>query len=215
MPTEIFGTGFYVPDPTPTPTPTPAPTPTTIPMPAISVNVLTNAATNITSTSAQLNGSMNASANVHITEHGVYMGTSTSNMQKVATDKVNYNQSQLTAYYSTSKYYGDLQPNTTYYFYQYVVADGEIYKGSIVSFSTTAMSSAPYANTCIGVVKGTNGALAINDAPAASPKNSNQIGRIPEGKSCTVYLDKSSGNWYWIEYDGVQGYAFNKYITLQ
>lgn len=55
-------------------------------------------------------------------------------------------------------------------------------------------------------------ALAINDAPAASPSYSNQIGRIPNGETCTVYPDKSSGSWLWVEYNGVQGYAYASYI---
>ncbi len=62
-------------------------------------------------------------------------------------------------------------------------------------------------------VQGTNGALAINDAPASSPNYSNQLGRIPEGCMCTVYPDKASGNWWWVEYNGVSGYAYSKYLT--
>ena len=72
-------------------------------------------------------------------------------------------------------------------------------------------------NTRTGVVhvpSGSNG-LAINDKPASSPKNSTEIGVIPPGGKCTVYPDKTSGNWYWVEYNGVQGYAHSSYITLQ
>ncbi len=72
-------------------------------------------------------------------------------------------------------------------------------------------------NTKVGVVKVPSGStgLAINDKPAASPKNSNEIGVIPNGGKCTVYPDKTSGKWYWVEYNGVQGYAYSSYITLQ
>lgn len=82
--------------------------------------------------------------------------------------------------------------------------------------STFTISSATTANTKIAVVVNTNGQyLAINDAPAASPGKSNQIGRIPPGGQVTVYPDKTSGNWYWVEYNGVSGYAYSGYLSLQ
>ena len=67
-----------------------------------------------------------------------------------------------------------------------------------------------------GVVVNTNGQhLAINDRAAASPKYSTQIGRIPPGGTVIVYPDKTSGNWYYVEYNGVSGYAYGKYLSLQ
>lgn len=77
------------------------------------------------------------------------------------------------------------------------------------NYITTTQPGA--SNTRTGVVHGTNGALAINSVPAAG----NQIGRIPEGQTCTVYPDKTSGNWYWVSYGGVSGYSYSRYITLQ
>lgn len=66
------------------------------------------------------------------------------------------------------------------------------------------------------VVVNTNGQyLAINDRPAASPNYSNQIGRIPPAGVVKVDLNKTSGNWYWVEYGGVSGYAYSKYLSLQ
>ena len=172
------------------------------------VIVTTNAATNITSTSAQLNGSLKAAGSVHITEHGVYLGTSTSDMKKVAVDTVNYNKSSLTMFYSTSKYGTTLKSGTTYCYYQYAVVDGKTVTGDVVYFTTLSDSSQK------GTVSGTSGGLAINDKPAASPSNSTQIGRIPEGATCTVYTDKTSGSWYYVEYNGVKGYAYKNYIKL-
>ena len=66
-------------------------------------------------------------------------------------------------------------------------------------------------NTRIGVIHGTDGTLVINSRPAKG----NQIGLIPEGASCTVYPDRTSGNWYWVEYNGVSGYSYKAYIALQ
>lgn len=67
-----------------------------------------------------------------------------------------------------------------------------------------------------GIVTGTNGKnLAINDAPGASPEHSNKVGRIPPGGVMAVFPARTSGNWYWVEYNGIYGYAYKKYITLQ
>lgn len=66
-----------------------------------------------------------------------------------------------------------------------------------------------------GTVTGTGSSyLAINDKPAASPAYSNQIGSIPPGGTVKIYPDKQSGNWYYVSYNGVSGYAYSKYITL-
>lgn len=67
----------------------------------------------------------------------------------------------------------------------------------------------------IGTVTGTgSNNLAINDKPAASPTYSNQIFTIPPGGTVKIYPDKQSGNWYYVSYNGVSGYAYSKYITL-
>ena len=87
----------------------------------------------------------------------------------------------------------------------------------VASYLSEVSSSSSTANTRTGVVhvpSGSNG-LAINDKPAASPKNSKQLGVIPPGGTCTVYPDKTSGKWYWVEYNGVKGYAHSNYITLK
>ena len=49
----------------------------------------------------------------------------------------------------------------------------------------------------------------------SKPKVGNDIGYIPEGATCTVYPDKTSGNWYWVEYNGISGYSYKSYIVLQ
>lgn len=67
-----------------------------------------------------------------------------------------------------------------------------------------------YPTIRIGTVYGTNGALAINSKPSAG----SQIGRIPNGSWCRVYTGMSSGNWYWVKYNGVYGYAHKNYIRL-
>lgn len=73
------------------------------------------------------------------------------------------------------------------------------------------LSANPNSNTRTGIIRGTDGHLVINSIP----KKGNQVGLIPEGASCTVYMDKTSGNWYWVSYNGVSGYSYKDYIVLQ
>lgn len=57
------------------------------------------------------------------------------------------------------------------------------------------------------------GGLAVNDKPAPSSKGqSKELTAIPIGAVCTVYPAKSSGNWYWVTYNGVSGYAYGTYL---
>lgn len=92
---------------------------------------------------------------------------------------------------------------------EYNGVSGYAYSGYI-SKTAPVVTSAPE-TTYTGYVTGTNGRLAINSRPSSGY----QIGAIPEGAACTVYPDKTSGNWYWVEYSGVSGYAYSKYIKLQ
>lgn len=64
-------------------------------------------------------------------------------------------------------------------------------------------------STYTGKIKGTDGSLAINSIASAG----NMIGKIPEGASCTVYDKVRNGNWVWVSYNGVYGYASSKYIV--
>lgn len=59
-----------------------------------------------------------------------------------------------------------------------------------------------------GKITGTDGYLVIN----SKPKSGYAIGYIPEGAYCDVYYGRNSGNWLWVSYNGVSGYAYGKYI---
>ncbi len=93
-----------------------------------------------------------------------------------------------------------------WYWIEYNGVSGYSYKSYIIQGSTGGTT-----NTRTGVIHGTDGNLAINSAPNAY----SQVGVIPEGASCTVYPDRTSGNWYWVEYNGVSGYSYKAYIALQ
>ena len=176
---------------------------------SVSATVTTTGVDGISESAATVRGSATASGG-KITEVGMYFGTSSNNLTKLGSDSGSWN--SMTFYYNTTKFGRTLSPGTTYYYKAYAIAGGKTFWGGVKSFTTTAST---VNTTKTGWVTGTNGqALAINDKAAASPTYSNQIGRIPEGASCTVYTNKTSGNWYYVSYGGVSGYAYNKYITF-
>lgn len=109
--------------------------------------------------------------------------------------------------------YTDRQ-NGSWYWVSYNGVEGYAHS-KYLSFTKPQQPAQPAVNTRTGVVHNTDGTLAINDKPAVSPKWSRQIGAIPEGATCTVYPDKTSGSWYWVSYNGVEGYAHKNYIRLQ
>ena len=177
----------------------------------LSISVTTKGADSITQTSAIVRGNVSVSGG-KATECGMYLGTSSSNLSFLGSDSIN--SSDMPFYYSTSKYGRTLMPGTTYYYRAYAVVDGATYWGDPNAFTTEA--SSPVSNMRTAIVVNTNGSyLAINDRAAASPKYSNQIGRIPPAGVVTVYPDKTNGNWYYVEYNGVSGYAYGKYLSLQ
>ena len=92
-----------------------------------------------------------------------------------------------------------------WYWVEYNGIRGYSYKSYIVQNSSSS------SNTRKGIIRGTDGSLVIN----SKPKVGNDIGYIPEGATCTVYPDKTSGNWYWVEYNGISGYSYKSYIVLQ
>ena len=54
--------------------------------------------------------------------------------------------------------------------------------------------------------------LSIRTGPST---NYQIVGGMPHGARCTVYTDKASKGWYYVEYNGVQGYAAGNRINLQ
>lgn len=101
--------------------------------------VFTYDATNVTETSAQLNGYIQVTGRSgHITEHGACIGTCSlkEEMWEAATDYVDHYKNTLSIFYTTSKYGTELYPETTYYYYCYAVIDGETVEGEVKSFTT-------------------------------------------------------------------------------
>ena len=88
------------------------------------------------------------------------------------------------------------------------LSQGTIDAAAAVLSGVTEIVEEKKVNTRTGYVLGTDGSLAIN----SEPKVGNMIGKIPEGGAVTVYPDKTSGKWYWVSYNGVEGYSYSTYI---
>lgn len=54
--------------------------------------------------------------------------------------------------------------------------------------------------------------LSIRTGPGT---NYQIIGSMNQGDRCTVYTDKTSNGWYYVEYNGITGYASGRQIDLQ
>ena len=69
-------------------------------------------------------------------------------------------------------------------------------------------------NTRIGIVNIPSSwtDLSIRTGPSTSYQ---LIGGMPQGARCTVYPDKASNGWYYVEYNGIKGYAAGNRINLQ
>lgn len=168
-----------------------------------SLTITTGAADSVTAGNAILRGTASYKG-ARPTEVGLYLGTSPDSMTKVAKDNIDHNKNPFDIWYDlndeVSLY---LSPGTTYYYKIYGIQNGVETSGEIKSFSTSN------ANSYTARVVNTDGSLAIN----SEPKVGSKIGEIPEGDTVTVYPDRSTGNWYWVSYNGISGYSYKDYIT--
>ena len=178
------------------------------------VSISVSGVTNIAQTTARVNASCAYGAGCRPSSVGLYLGTSPSSLSYWKSDDgITHNKNPFDIWYNLS----GLSAGTTYYYQFYAKTDRGEVRSDVDSFTTESLNLASSTgNTRVAVVVNTNGQyLAINDAPAASPHYSNQIGRIPPIGAVIVDLSKSSGNWYYVEYNGVNGYAYSKYLSLR
>lgn len=77
-----------------------------------------------------------------------------------------------------------------------------------------SLNSSSASNTRTGIVNIPSSwtDLSIRTGPST---NYQIVGGMPQGARCTVYPDKASNGWYYVEYNGVSGYAAGNRINLQ
>lgn len=171
-----------------------------------SITVNTLDARSVSQTNASLYGSASYSG-TRPSEVGLYFGTSSDNLKKVAHESINFSKNPFDIWYDLNSEAGQyLSENTTYYYRIYGVQSGTEVSGETKAFTTSGGTDR---DSYTAYVVNTGDSLAINSIPKAG----NKIGEIPEGAALTVYPGKTSGNWYWVEYNGVSGYSYKDYIS--
>ena len=172
------------------------------------LSISTGGADSVTLNNATVRGTA-AYSGTRPSEVGLYFGTSPNNMNKVARDTISHNKNPFDIWYDLNSEAGQyLNAGTTYYYKVYGIQNGNETCGDVKSFTTASNATE---RTYTAYVFNTDGSLAINSRPSKDYP----IGAIPEGASCTVYPDRMSGNWCWVEYNGISGYSYKDYIILQ
>ena len=95
----------------------------------------------LTDTSVTLRAMLDKSTTT-MSECGVFIGTSTSNMTQIK-ETVSVGTTVQYMSYGTAKWYGTLMSGTTYYYQFYAIIGGTTYWGEVGSFTTTGMSPVP------------------------------------------------------------------------
>ena len=103
---------------------------------------ITNSAyADLTDTSVTIKAKLNK-ITTNMSECGVFIGTSTSNMTQIR-ETVTVGNEVMYMSYGTGKWYGTLTPGTTYYYQFYAIIGGTTYWGELASFTTTRVSPIP------------------------------------------------------------------------
>ena len=126
--------------------------------------------TNLTSTNAQINARVN-SAWARVTKVGFLVGKTTTTMREAGVENVSLVWSEVDAWYDMNKWYGTLEPNTTYYYQFYAHVNSKRHDSSVGSFKTkpavevTSIAlSKPTATTFVGATLQLSGTISPSNA---------------------------------------------------
>lgn len=105
-------------------------------------------------------------------------------------------------------------PNKTSNGWYYVNYNGIWGYASGNQINLNTSSNTQTQNTRVGIVNIPSSwdNLSIRSGPST---NYQIVGSMNQGARCTVYPDKTSNGWYYVEYNGIRGYASGKQINLQ
>lgn len=99
-----------------------------------------NNVTGVTENDGRINAKISNPDGRAVTQTGFYIGTSPDVSKNGMNDSCNLTNSTITVGYTMSKYYGTLQPGTTYYYKFYAIGDGQEYCSETYSFTTMSPS---------------------------------------------------------------------------
>lgn len=95
-----------------------------------------NNVTDITENNGRINAKISNPDGRTVTQTGFYIGISPDVSKNGMNDPCNLTNSAITVGYTMSKYYGTLQPGTTYYYKFYAIGDGQEFCSETYSFTT-------------------------------------------------------------------------------
>ncbi len=95
-----------------------------------------NNVTGVTENDGRINAKISNPDGRTVTQTGFYIGTSPDVSKNGMNDLCNLTNSTITVGYTMSKYYGTLQPGTTYYYKFYAIGDGQEFCSETYSFTT-------------------------------------------------------------------------------
>lgn len=97
-----------------------------------------NNVTDITETNGRINAKISNPDGRRVTETGFYIGMSPEVSKNGMNDPCSLTNSTITVGYTMSKYFGTLQPGTTYYYKFYAIGDGQEFCSETYSFTTVS-----------------------------------------------------------------------------
>lgn len=187
----------------------------------------------LTETSAEPYATATAT-NGKVARVGMFIGESENSMIELGTDN-GTPKAKKNMWYNTTKYGYPLEPGTTYYYQPYAEVNGKRYDGDVNSFTTPGEkyvpepepepivtpepdpdsvpptpSQKPSEPTYTALVTCNADNLNVRKGPGT---NYDKVGSLKRGSKCTVYPNKASGGWSWIEGSGISGYVSTDRLT--
>lgn len=187
----------------------------------------------LTETSAEPYATATAT-NGKVARVGMFIGESKNSMIELGTDN-GTPKAKKNMWYNTTKYGYPLEPGTTYYYQPYAEVNGKRYDGDVNSFTTPgekyvpepepepivtpepdpepvppSPSQEPSEPTYTALVTCNADNLNVRKGPGT---NYDKVGSLKRGNKCTVYPNKASGGWSWVEGSGISGYVSTDRLT--
>lgn len=195
----------------------------------------------LTETSAEPYATATAT-NGKVARVGMFIGESENSMIELGTDN-GTPKAKKNMWYNTTKYGYPLEPGTTYYYQPYAEVNGKRYDGEVNSFTTPGERYVPEPEPIVTpepdpepIVTPEPDPEPVPPSPPQKPSeptytalvtcnadnlnvrkgpgtNYDKVGSLKRGSKCTVYPNKASSGWSWVEGSGISGYVSTDRLT--